>query len=501
MARRAQIIAPLLSGALALTSCATTESAEKPENTEATPAGEAPPPPSEAPPGDAPPGEAPPVDPPAGEPAAPPAEEPAAPEEDAATAPPAKKPEAGKRSPDGIDDDTPLPTDPNSPAAVAFQDAVQESRTNPRAAMDKFVEAAGRTTYFYAAWFNAGVAAERAGDAGAAERHYREALKVRPDYGPALVNLSMLLEKGGRASESDRVIDDALARHGDRSGPHVAAAMRAYRRGELKRAETEALEAIRIDERSVPAMHLMARVFFQQKRYDTAKFALKNALDLEPGNALLRLDLGHVMMKLEEEKDALVEYARAAQLRPDLAEAQESHGILLLKSGDPEAALAALEKNAQLRPGSARAQLHLGNALRANKKYKEAVAAYKKALEIDAELDEAHFNLACLYMDNPIEGVDELDQLKLAQEEFKVFEERAGKIDAKVKGRLTEYVESVDKRVKRLERRRERERRRKLIEEEEKKKAAEGNPGAGEAVPPAEGSAEGGGAAESGGEK
>lgn len=377
-----------------------------------------------------------------------------------------------RRSPDGIDDDNPLPTDGNSAAAQAYARAVAESRANPASAATAFAEAARLTNYFYAAWFNAAVSAERAGDRTQAEAYYREALSARPDYGPALVNLSMLLEGAGRPSEAKRLVDEALRAHGERAGPHLAAAWRAYRSGDLAAAEASALRAVRLDERMVPARYVMARVFQSQERYDTARFALENALELEPGNALLRLDLGHVLVKLDQGRSAMLEYGKAVQLRPELAEAQLSYGKLLLENGDPEAALSAVERGVALAAEDARARLVLGNALRANRRYADAVGAYQKSLELDSALMSAHFNLGCLYMDNPLEGVDELDQLKLAQEQFAIFAENNLNMDAKLQERVDEYVESVDKRIERIEKRRERDRQRKLIEEAERTEAA-----------------------------
>lgn len=390
-------------------------------------------------------------------------------------------------SADGIDDETPLPD--KGPAREAFDRAVVEARQNPASAARLFVEAAGKTTYFYAALYNAGAAYERAGDDQNAERYYREALKVRPDYGYALTNLYLLLARTGRQGEADRVIDDALRSHGDRAGPHVAAAVRAYGKRDLATVETEALRAIRIDERQVTAMRLMAQVFYEQARYGSARFALENALVLQPGNALLHLMHGHVLVKLEEEKKALEAYGKAVQLRPELAEAQESYAVLLKRNGDPERALSAFQKVAELRPTSAFAQLHLGNGYRAVKRYVEAEAAYKKALELDPGLHAAHFNLGIMYLDNPIEGRDELEQLKAAEQELKLYAD-TGKPSAREKARLAEYLETTETLIRRLEKRREREQRQKLIKEaEEAEKRAQEAAAAGADGAPADGEA------------
>jgi tetratricopeptide (TPR) repeat protein len=374
-----------------------------------------------------------------------------------------------KRSADGIDDDTWLPT--KGPARDAFLAAVEKARTDPKGAVNGFVGAAKQTTYFYAAWFNAGVAAEAAGDNATAEAHYKTALKTRPDYGPALVNLAMLYERTGREGEAASLIDNALRAHADKAGPHVAAATRAWAKHDLPTTEREAMAAIKIDERMVPAIYLMSLVFIEQGRLETARFALEeNAIPLEPGNALLHLTLGHVHLKLNDEKRALSEFEKAAKLRPDLAEAQEHYGVLLQRNGLTPEAVRAYSETVKLRPQSATAQLHLGNGLRAEKHYPEAEAAYKKALQLDPKLADAHFNLALLYIDNPLPNLDEVARLQQAVTELKAYEQ-GGTLEPAMRTRVAGYLESTQKRISKEQKRRERDERRKKEEAAEKAEA------------------------------
>lgn len=332
-------------------------------------------------------------------------------------------------------------------------------RRDPRAAAQRFASAASSSPGFYAAWFNAGVAAEAAGDRAAAEQHYRSALKVRPDYGPALTNLSSLLSASGKDGDAQKLVDSALRAHPDKAGPHLAAAERALRTRDLAGAESEARLALGVDERNVGAMLVMAQVFRAQGRVDTARFAVDNALALEPGNALLHLERGDILLKQDEKQEALFAYERASRLRPTLAEALEPYGRLLLERGFAAEALTTFQALVQLRPSSAVAQLHLGNALRANKQYPAAEAAYKRALELDAYIDDAHFNLGLLYIDNNVGGGDELARLERGLAALRLYQSRA-KPDAATKARLVEYIEATDKRVVREQKRRERDRKR-----------------------------------------
>ena len=399
----------------------------------------------------------------------------AAPPTSAAAPPPAAT--GVVRSADGIDDQNWLPKQ-GTPAYSAFMEAVETSRRDPAAAVARFVDAANKSTYFYAAWYNAGVAAEVVGDVAAAERHYRQALALRGDYGPALTNLSTLLSRSNKDA-AQQLVRQALERAPERAGPHEAAASLAMAQGDLVVAEREALQAVKYDERSVPAMLIMGRVFRAQNRIDTARFALENALALEPGNALVHLELGHVLLLQGDDKAALVSFEKATRLRPSLAEAQESYGLQLLKLGFAPEAQRAFEAVVRLRPQSAVAYLNLGNALRATKAWPAAETAYKQALALDPGLHEVHFNLGVLYIDNALPG-DELSRLKTGVAELKLFEAK-GKPEVAVAKRVDDYVDSTEKRIQKEQKRREREERRK--KEGDKEGAPPAAPPAGTPAP------------------
>jgi Tfp pilus assembly protein PilF len=392
-------------------------------------------------------------------------------------------PKSGDRTGDGIDDENWLPRK-DTAAYASFVDAAATVRVDPRAAVNKFVAVASASPGFYAAWFNAGAAAEAAGDRVAAEQHYRQALKVRADYGPALANLAVLLTATGRDADAQRLVDDALTKHGDAAGPHLAAAIRSLGGRDLVTAEREAREAVQKDERNVPAMLVMAQVFRAQGRLDTARFAVDNALALEPGNALLHVERGLILQAQGEAQEALFAFERAARLHPTLADALEPYGKLLLERGFAANALQVLRTLSQLRPKSGSAQLLLANALRATKDYGGAEAGYRRALELDQYIDEAHFNLGLLYIDNAVGGADELVRLQRGVAELRTYESKA-RPDATTKARLAEYLDSTDKRIARETKRRERDQKRKAEDAKKAEAPAPAPAAAAPAAPPA----------------
>ena len=406
------------------------------------------------------------------------AEQPAeveAPEQGAEEAPPGPEGEVAKRSADGIDDDTPLPQP--GPAREKFDEAVKQAVSDPAAAVETFLAAAGETTYFYAAFYNAAVSAERAKNEEQAEQLYLQCLGERPDYGPCLINLVYMYHRQGRPDQSALMLQEALEKQGDRAGPHVAAATKAFIDRDFKKLEKECKQAIAYDERNIPAMYLMARMFFAQEKFETAKFALENALVLEPGNALLQLWLGHTFMRFDDYTQAELAYEKASRLRPDLDEAQENYGLLLLRADRFQAAVRHLEAAVALTPQKAETSLHLANAYRASKRYEEAEDYYMKAFELNQELVGVHYNLGLMYMDNEIPGMDYLERLNKAQERFDLYAQAEQPV-TKENERLPEFQKTVKKRIRKETKKRQRAERRRLLEEaerieEEERKAAE----------------------------
>ncbi|MDP2340727.1 MAG: tetratricopeptide repeat protein [Deltaproteobacteria bacterium] len=233
------------------------------------------------------------------------------------------------------------------------------------------------------------------------------------------------------------------------------AAAEALVAGDIALVQREAIAALQQDERCVPALHLMALAFMASHRFDTALFALQNALAIEPASALLQLELGRVQLKLSDDDAALAAFQAAVRLRPDLADAQALLAAVLLKKGSFAEALVAAQALVAREPNDASAQVLLGNARRGQKDYRGAQEAYARALVIDPQHVEAHVDLGLLYFNNEVPGVDALTRLTRALEELKGIEARAD-VAAALQSRLSDVVSATQRRVekehKRIER-------------------------------------------------
>lgn len=91
--------------------------------------------------------------------------------------------------------------------------------------------------------------------------------------------------------------------------------------------------------------------------------------------------------------EAIALYGRAAELKPDYAEAHNNLGNALGEAKRFEEAVVSLRRAADLRPELAAIHSNLGLALGRLKRFEEAAASHRRALELEAELAPAHNNL------------------------------------------------------------------------------------------------------------
>ena len=117
-------------------------------------------------------------------------------------------------------------------------------------------------------------------------------------------------------------------------------------------------------------------------------------------------------------QDAITALERALSLAPDDATAQKLRGYAYLKlgrNGDALSALRLAERGAtQLETGSrSDVQNYIGLALWNNREYSKSIAAYRNALKINANNDEARYNLAFAMLSSKQarEAIPQLTQL------------------------------------------------------------------------------------------
>jgi len=171
------------------------------------------------------------------------------------------------------------------------------------------------------AHLNMAVVYANLGQIDKAEREYRTAIRLNPEFVPARNNLGQLYVRQGRTAE----------------------------------AEAEYLAAVKIAPRSVPVRDGLARLFYRQGKLAQAEEQFRKVIELEPDWGETHFFLGQL---LAEDKDRLAEAAEhlttASRLMPTNAQFHYNRGLALQHLGRVDQAEAALKRACQLDPGSTR---------------------------------------------------------------------------------------------------------------------------------------------------
>ncbi len=346
-------------------------------------------------------------------------------------------------------------------AQSSFDQGTRYARAgNTAQAQQAFQAALSADSNAYKAAYNLGVLADREGNETQAMEFYRRALRIQPDYEAAADGMVTIFLRRGSVPDAVAFVEP-LARQNPRNlhlqSLYAEVLVRAER---YDAAWNAARTALRCNERFVPALTALVKASLKQGRRELGESILEQALAIEETNAELHYIQG--MLYREDDarfRDALREFTRAVQLRPDYAEARMALGVAQLAGGNYTEALQNFQVASQLAPGLVAVHLNLGDAYRATKQWQLAKRSFDKALQMEPNLAQAHFNLGLMYMSAGAEfpGLDELQALQKAKEEFTAYRNQMG-------SRLPrediseQYLADLNRQIERTERRLERER-------------------------------------------
>jgi tetratricopeptide (TPR) repeat protein len=142
-------------------------------------------------------------------------------------------------------------------------------------------------------------------------------------------------------------------------------------------------------------LYELGTAFSKAERWHEAEDALKQATELAPTEAVMRLQLGWVYYsKLEGEK-ARAEFERVIETSPS-AMAFLYLGLTEVGLGQNEPAIEALREAIRLEPGLLEAHVALGKVLARAGLDEEATPVLTRVLELDRSNAEAHFQLGLI---------------------------------------------------------------------------------------------------------
>ncbi len=245
--------------------------------------------------------------------------------------------------------------------AGAREDRCCRSSHRSRGDCHKPADLVGRSSCEPTTETNLGVALQTDERLEEAEAHYRRAIAIDPDYGPAYVNLGMTLVALNRPYEAI----DAYRRAIELGSADVELD---YKLGNASLQAGRAAEAVGYFERAIAAGQRSAQLYsnlgialVRTNREDEAIVAYREALRINPNNSVLRFTAGSLLAKHEKFGEAIDEFRAGLALVPESPEAHNNLGGALAATGRTAEAIAEFEHALRLDPNlvSARRNLEL----------------------------------------------------------------------------------------------------------------------------------------------
>ena len=130
------------------------------------------------------------------------------------------------------------------------------------------------------------------------------------------------------------------------------------------------------------------------KQWPEAAANLRKAIELSPGNAFSRLNLGTALYMQGDADGALEQYREAVRLSPTLARAHFAIGVLMESRGQDTEAITAFNSAIASDPTYVEPRFSLANALRRDGRVQESLAQYAEVLRLDPAVSQASFGYA-----------------------------------------------------------------------------------------------------------
>jgi tetratricopeptide (TPR) repeat protein len=306
--------------------------------------------------------------------------------------------------------ETPLPGSMNQAALVVYQQGLAAfANGDLTAAKLFFKQASNSDPRAHQAFYSLAVVQERLRESGASSS-YQSALSLVPDYEPAIIGYAML-QGGKNLAEADRFLTEKRGQLPKSAAVAAALAEVKSLQRDTGSAQRLAQEALKLNPDYRPAMVIIARDHYRNRRLDLALYALQAILDgfdpvdenpprdrENPEALLLR---GLIWKEQGLRAQAMEQFRKAVARRPDLVEARVQFATFLLESGGADEALPVLQGAVQFDGDNLAAHLNLGDCYRLLGAYAEAKKEFDWVLARDQSIPQVHYDLGLLYLFAP----------------------------------------------------------------------------------------------------
>jgi len=248
-------------------------------------------------------------------------------------------------------------------------------------------------------WYNLGVLAQKRNDLEHAERYYRKALALRPDYVEPRTNLLAIvdIEKQGRPDGYESI----LAKQPRTYVPYLNAANALMK--EKKYAEAAALyKKIQhgFPDTSYPWVDVflnLAKAYALMGEPALSEATFDRCVGDRGKSARARRDLGKFYDDAGHYAEAEKHYQKALVFRPDWAAAEVDLGVVYHHQGRFPEALRMIQAGLRHAPDRAVAHYNLGIVYSDMSESALAEKSFREAIRLSKDYTDAHYNLAVVH--------------------------------------------------------------------------------------------------------
>lgn len=243
--------------------------------------------------------------------------------------------------------------------------------------------------------FRAGIQAQLKGDIKAARTRFEAALKINPNYAPALIGLAGVAQAQGNGQQVEQYLQRAQL--SNPKSPDVYLAWGRYFMGsnQMEKAEKSFLTARELAPKTIPPLLELGEVYIRTPgRAADAMRMYRAAVSLDNKNKFAQYGLGIAAAAAGQREIALKALETASELAPNDPAAPRAIGLLYLETGDLNKALAAFDRGLARQPQFLPLMLDRGEVLARLNRVNDAVAQFAAAEKIAPKSAEVQFRLA-----------------------------------------------------------------------------------------------------------
>jgi Flp pilus assembly protein TadD len=249
-------------------------------------------------------------------------------------------------------------------AQALWADTVQKSPENPRAHLDL------------------GTELDKEGDAAGAEREFREASRLWPDYFEAHYNLGVTLKQRQDLTGAEEEFREVLRLRTNYPNAHNGLGTVLAQRQDRNGAEREFREALRLQPNYPDAHNNLSVTLRQRQDLSGSEEEVREALRLRPNFPEAYYNLGVTLAQLQDLAGAEQEFREALRLRPNFPDAHNNLGVALALQKELGGAEKEFREAMRMQPNNSEAHKNLSVLLKNRHEFAEAEKEWSQYLRL-----------------------------------------------------------------------------------------------------------------------